>query len=237
MRKLPGLQISENFLSPAECNTIVASIDEYRSYHDVPLVYRPEGKRSLKYRVINGQEIQRRLPAIQKLYERMLAVVRSETGEDVVPLRNRTVGVNINITPDGGSYRWHYDRNAVTAVLYLTEVNGGEIEAYPDYRVLLNGSRSSRMQGYLDRFLQFEIFLRLFGHKNTIPPKAGLLVIMRGDRCLHSVTPVSGPRERICVVMSFDSADATFPQEAALDSYLYSSQLYAAKSDPNYSSQ
>jgi hypothetical protein len=237
MRRAPGLQVSEDFLSPAECNSIIASIEDYRHHYNVPLIYRPGRKRSLKYRVINGEEIQSRLPAIQKLYEGILRLVQREMGENVVPLNNRTVRVNINITPEGGAYRWHYDRNAVTAVLYLNEVNGGEIEAYPDYRLLLPGSRSSRMQSYLDRLLQMGPFLWLFGHKRTIAPKPGLLIIMRADRCLHSVRPVAGSSERICIVMSFDSAGATFPQERALDSYLYSSQEYAAKSDPNYSSR
>jgi hypothetical protein len=232
-----GLELLESFLSSAECDAILASIDEYRSRYDVPLISRPDRKRPLLYSVINGEEIRARLLTIQALYEKVLPIVQRAASEDVVPLNTRMVGVNVNITPPGGAYRWHYDRNAVTAVLYLNEVQGGEIEAHPNYRLLLTGSRSSRMQGYVDRLLQQDIFLRLFGNKRTIAPKPGLLVIMRGDRCLHSVSPVSGSRERICVVMSFDSAGAVFPQEAALNSYLYSSQASTAKRDPNYSSR
>jgi len=237
MKRAPGLQVKENFLPLAECDAILSSIHEYRSRYSVPLIERPGRTRPLKYRVINGEEIQSRLPGIQKLYEGMLSVAQREAQENVVPLSNRKVGVNVNITPEGGAYRWHYDRNAVTAVLYLNEVTGGEVEAYPNYRVLLPGPRSSRMQSYLDRFLQMGLFLRLFGRKKTIAPRPGLLIIMRGDRCLHSVRPVYGERERVCVVMSFDSADAAFPQERGLDAYLYSSQEFAAKKDPNYSSQ
>ena len=237
MATAPGLQISQDFLSPAECHAIILSIEEYRSQHEVPLIERPGRGRPLKYRVINGDEIQNRLPAIQELYESVLRVVRREINQNVVPLSNRIVRVNINITPAGGAYRWHYDRNAVTAILYLNEVEGGEIEAYPNYRLLLPGARASRMQGYLDRLLQLDIVLRAFGQKNTIAPRSGLLIIMRGDRCLHSVRPVSGNSERLCVVMSFDFPDAAFPQELELDPYLYSSQKFAPKSDPNYSSR
>jgi hypothetical protein len=237
MATAPGLQISQNFLSPAQCHAIIASIDEYRGQYEVPLIERPGRGRPLKYRVINGEEIQSRLPAVQKLYERVLPVVRRQTNQNVVPLSNRIVGININITPAGGAYRWHYDRNAVTAVLYLNEVEGGEMEAYPNYRLLLPGAGTSHMQRYLDRLLQLDIVLRSFGQKNTLAPRFGLLVIMRADRCLHSVRPVLGDGERICVVMSFDFPDAAFSQELALDSYLYSSQDFTAKSDPNYSSQ
>lgn len=236
MKKVPGLHLIDNFISSPQCTAIIDSLGEYRNYYNVPLIFRPHGKRPLKYRVINGEDIQSRLPTIQNLYEDVLPVVRHAMNQDVVPLNNRIAGLNINITPVGGAYRWHYDRNAVTAVLYLNEVSGGEIEAYPDYRLLLTGSRSSRIQSYVDRMLQMSIFLRLVRRKRTIAPRPGLLVIMRGDRCLHSVRPVSGSRERICVVMSFDLADASFLQEQVLNSYLYSSQDHIAKHDPNYSS-
>jgi hypothetical protein len=236
MSKIPGLQVLDNFLSIADCDEILAAIAGYRSEYETPLISRPHRERPLYYRVINGEEIQARLPVVQSLAERILPVVQRLTDKYVVPLSNRTVAVNVNITPAGGAYRWHYDRNAVTAVLYLNEVQGGEIEAYPNYRLVLKRSWS-RMQDYLDGLLQFDLFQRLFGRKRTIPPKPGLLVIMRGDRCLHSVRPVAGEGERICVVASFDFVGVTLPQKRELDSYLYSSEEFAGKSDPNYSSK
>jgi 2OG-Fe(II) oxygenase superfamily len=231
-----GLQTVDNFLEQRECDSILNSIQTYRAKHEVPLIYRQERKRSLRYSVINGEEISGRLPQIQALYHCMLNVVRTGISQDLVPLPDRKVCVNVNITPQGGEYRWHYDRNAVTVILYLNEVEGGEIEAYPNYRFLLTGSRTSRIQSYVDGLLRLDFVLRLFGNKLTIPPKPGLLVIMRGDRCLHSVRPVTGSDERICIVMSFDSAHATFPQEKALDSYLYSASATRQEHDPNYSS-
>jgi hypothetical protein len=45
-----------------------------------------------------------------------------------------------NITPPGGEYRWHYDRNAATAILYLNEVPGGETEMFPNYRLVFRYS-------------------------------------------------------------------------------------------------
>ena len=142
MRSAPSLHVSENFLSSVECNEIIASLAEYRNHYDVPLIYRPGRKRSLKYRVINGDEIQSRLPAIQRLYEGILPLVQREMAENVVPLNNRTVGVNINITPEGGAYRWHYDHQRRRGgALPETEVSGGEIETYPNYRLMLPSSK------------------------------------------------------------------------------------------------
>ena len=231
-----GVQVIADFISAEQCQTVLAAVEQYRGEHEIPLIVREEPKRSLRYRVIDGDAIVKHLPVIQALYERTLPVMRKMMDEDVVPLHSHKVGLNVNLTPPGGAYRWHYDRNAVTAVLYLNTVEGGEIEVYPDYRFLLSGSRSSRLQALIDKLMQTELFLKMFGKKQSIAPQPGLLVAMGGDRCLHSVTTVCGSAERICIVMSFDSEDATFPQARALDSYLYSTQAAGqSKRDPNYS--
>jgi hypothetical protein len=69
MGNVSGLQVLEDFLSPAECSALIASINQYRTNNEVPLVSRPDPKRPLNYRVINGEEIQTKLPVIQRLYE------------------------------------------------------------------------------------------------------------------------------------------------------------------------
>lgn len=46
--------------------------------------------------------------------------------------------------PPGGEYRWHYDRNAVTAILYLNEVPGGETEIFPNFRLVFRRGRCPR---------------------------------------------------------------------------------------------
>ncbi|HET8840930.1 MAG TPA: hypothetical protein VFN35_05650 [Ktedonobacteraceae bacterium] len=41
--------------------------------------------------------------------------------------------MNGNIMLAGGEYRWHYDQNTITALLYPNKGDGGEIEFYPNY--------------------------------------------------------------------------------------------------------
>ena len=60
-----------------------------------------------------------------------------------------------------------------------------------------------------------------------------MLIVMQGDRCLHSVRRVEGVEDRINIIMTFDTPGAVFPVEKELDSYLYS-KTSTPTFDPNY---
>jgi hypothetical protein len=66
-----------------------------------------------------------------------------------------------------------------------------------------------------------------------VKPTAGRLVVMRGDRCLHSVCPVLGSCDRINVCMAYDRVGSRVRSHHALDTYLYTEQSVARR-DPNY---
>ncbi len=74
---------------------------------------------------------------------------------------------------------------------------------------------------------------RVFGKQILLKPRAGSLLLMRANKCLHSVRPVAGDRDRINVIMAYDAPDADFAVEQQLDSYLYN-QNALLSSDPNY---
>src|SRR5262249_24344932 len=132
-----GLILVEAYVSSAECAGLRAAIAAYRSAHDLPLIHRPQRGRSLRYSVIDGHRIRQSLRLLVELSARVEKLTRDSTGLDLVPMGNPTANLNVNVTAPGGEYRWHYDRNAVTALLYLNAVAGGEIELYPNYRVHL----------------------------------------------------------------------------------------------------
>jgi hypothetical protein len=228
-----GFVIEDGFLTESECRGLLAAIDNYRKDFEIPEIYRNVKGRPLKYSVIDGEAIRRHLPAIHELIEKVLTVVRKASGEDVAPLEDGRVACNVNITGRGGSYRWHYDRNRFTALLYLNEVTGGETEMYPNYRINLGSSRSSRAQKLFDAFLRSALIRRSFGPRRIVEPKAGRLLIMKGDSCLHSVRPVESDVDRINVVLSYDVPGRIYDVAAGLDSYLYSPAEGTA-SDPNY---
>ena len=66
------------------------------------------------------------------------------------PLQYIQVGCNINITEKGGICPWHYDRNAITALLYLSKVDGRKIDFYPNYRIILPKAKFSILQRVID---------------------------------------------------------------------------------------
>ncbi len=232
-----GYCVLHRYAAALRCAALLEQVAVYRDGHDVPTVERRERERSLRYKVIDGPAIRRFLPDIQRLYiDEVLPLVRRLSGTDLVPLAHEKACVNINITPPGGEYRWHYDRNAVTAILYLNAVPGGETEMYPNYRLWLGRWKHTRAQQLLDRLLIHPLVRRVFGWKRQVAPREGTLLVMRGDRSLHSVAPVGGSADRINVIMSFDDPTVGMRAGAALDTYLYTQQTVGAN-DPNYAGQ
>jgi len=232
--KVKGYFLQENFLSPQECENFLKSISDYRQQFSIPKIYRNVKPIPLSYSVIDGKAVNSHLPEVKKLYTTVNKVINNLTNKQLLPLKDIQVGCNINITEQGGAYRWHYDRNAVTALLYLNEVEGGEIEFYPNYRIILPKAKFSRFQSVIDQIQQFNLVRSTLGKRIVVKPQPGLLLIMGGDRCLHSVRPVTEACDRVSIVMAYDLPNASFAVKEQLNTYLYSSEKVAA-SDPNYS--
>ena len=230
-----GYFLQENFLSQQECESILRLIYDYQHKFHVPKIYRNEKPIPLNYSVIDGKVINERLPEIQSLYNSVNQIINCLTYQPLFPLKDIQVGCNVHITEKGGTYPWHYDRNAVTALLYLNEVEGGEIEFYPDYRMILPKAKFSRLQHFLDQIQRLSLVRSTFGKRIVVKPQPGLLLIMCGDKCLHSVHPVTGAYDRVNIVMAYDLPNASFAAvEGQLNTYLYTSEKVSI-SDPNYS--
>lgn len=227
-----GCLVLENFVTENECARLLAQVSEFRREHDVPIIDRASGELPLRYAVIDGERIVERLPRVLRVYDSVSRLVQGLWGGVIEPLSDRKVACNINITQPGGSYRYHYDRNAVTAILYLNESEGGETECYPNYRLSLTRESNSPWQQKIDRLLQCRL-LRSAATQLLVKPRAGRLLIMQGNRCLHSVRPVRGQAERINIIMSYDYPDAHFATAEDLNAYLYSPGELST-SDPNY---
>jgi len=224
-----GAEIRENYLSAAQCEALLRDVESYKAAHELPLIERVDAGRSLRYRVIDGDRILHSLPRVVSLYRDVLALVR-QLEPQLEPLSNQTAGLNVNFTPPGGEYRWHYDRNSVTAILFLNSVQGGQTEMYPHYRLHLGKWKDTSIQRFCDSALRrFSRFVRPL----VVDPAPGRMILMRGDRCLHSVRRVEGSAERVSVIMSFDPPGRVFLSEGDLDSYLYSRNA-SPNRDPNY---
>lgn len=230
-----GYQVVDDFLTEEQCRLLLNQIDNFREHHTLSEIHRPMKGRPLRYHVIHGEQIRESLPEIWELYTgKVQQLVDRSLGLPLAPLENSRAGVNVNLMrPRQSSYRWHYDRACVTSIIYLNEVEGGQTELYPNYRMLLRKGKVSVVQHTLDRIIQVKPILSIFGTMIRVSPKVGRLVMMRGDRCWHSVRSVLGDRERINIILSYDSPGTEFPMEEGLDSYLYT-QEESRSADPNY---
>ncbi len=230
-----GYQVVDDFLTEEECRSFLKTINEFREGHTLAEIHRPMKGRSLRYSVIQGEQIQESIPGIWELYTgEVNDLVNESLGFPLEPLENTRAGVNVNLMrPNQSSYRWHYDRACVTAIIYLNEVEGGDTELYPNYRLLLQKGKNTVVQRALDGFIQIKPIMNTFGNMVRVSPKVGRLVMMRADRCWHSVRSVLGDRERVNIIASYDIPGTEFSMEKGLDSYLYT-QEEQQSSDPNY---
>lgn len=230
-----GYQVVDDFLTADECQSFLKMINEFREGHTLAEIHRPMKGRSLRYHVINGDQIQESIPRIWELYTgEVNDLVNESLGFPLEPLENTLAGVNVNLMrPNQSSYRWHYDRACVTSIIYLNEVEGGDTELYPNYRLLLQKGKNTVVQRALDGFIQIKPIMNTFGNMVRVSPKVGRLVMMRADRCWHSVRSVLGDRERINIIQSYDVPGTEFNMEEGLDSYLYT-QEEQQSTDPNY---
>jgi hypothetical protein len=230
-----GYQVIDDFLGPDECKDLLDLIAGYREQHELPEIYRPAKPRSLRYYVIDGEQIKQHLSKIRTLYQGVVnEQVNQLTSTQFAPLANTRAGVNVNIMPPSRSeYRWHYDRVSVTGILYLNAVEGGETVLYPNYRILLKNRNRMRVQRMLDRLLRVGIIRDTLRDKIVVNPRPGRLAIQRGNRSWHSVRPVRGSHERINLILAYDVPGAQFPMEKSLDSYLYTQEKQTS-ADPNY---
>ena len=228
-----GYHIVDAFLPKERCAELLAQIAEFRQHHQIAEISRPARERPLRYSVIDGDQIRAYLPEIQALYVEVNKVVNEATGENLVPLQDSKVACNINITKPNGTYRWHYDRNALTVILYLNTVEGGETDCYPNYRFFLPKLRFSRLQHWIDDVMQHPLIRRIIGRLVVVKPTAGTLFMMRGNRSLHSVRPVTSDFERINVIMSYDTPGANYAVTNQLNAYIYN-QSAVQSGDPNY---
>ena len=224
-----GVEIFDGFRNDLRCQELMKEVHNYNKANDLPLIERPARGRSLRYRVIDGDQVYYSLPRVVALYDEVLKMVQVYDPK-LIPLPNRTARLNVNVTPPQGEYRWHYDRNAVTAVLFLNEVQGGEIEMYPKFRFPMGTRKDGKLQHLCDTAVRC---VRPLLRSSVVQPSAGRLILMQGDRCLHSVRRVEGLQERISIIMAYDIPRHTFLSDLDLNSYLYS-RSPSRRNDHNY---
>ena len=228
-----GYALADAIAEGDECARLAGAIVRYAAEHPLPLIERTCSDRALRYSVIDGEAIAQSLPEVAAIFEEMRRALATATGREVLPLADARAAINVNITSPGGEYRWHYDRNPLTAIVYLNSVEGGAIELHPRYRLFLGRLRHSKLQRLIDCVLRWRWMRALAAEPVVISPAGGRVVAMNGLRCLHSVRRVERGT-RIALVFAYDYAgDETCSTASDLDRYLYTGDAMPQR-DPNY---
>ena len=230
-----GYLIVDEFLSLSEIDSILESVKDYVNKGGPVLqVDRKDLIATQVFKTIVGDDCERNVALFSHLWrERILDLTRKLVPFDLVPLNDASIGINVNITERSGQISYHYDRNEVTAILYLQECAGGVLEMYPRYRLLLkNRYRQYKkwLQRLFDVIWRTPIALHLARkRKKEIPPRVGRLIVMRGPLALHRVSPVLDGPNRICGVFCYDKTDVRWEPWNSKDNYVVQARKKAEK--------
>jgi hypothetical protein len=137
--------------------------------------------------------------AIQRLYEwdPLREFIRVVVGLDAL-YRNADPFLALNLTylKSGDLQPWHYDHNEFTVTLLLQEAErGGAFEYAPRLRNAEDENFATVRQ----------LFAGAYAEVLTLPRRPGTLTIFKGRHAMHRVTEVSGKRQRISALLSYDS--------------------------------
>jgi len=170
-------------------------------------IRRTDGNFQLTYRVVTGERIREEWPELFAFYgdKEVVEWVKHVTGEASIYISpNVMSAINLNIMDDTESvYRWHFDAEPYTALLYLTDVgaeDGGTLE------IVANCAPHQAPDLAVEDPLRFH-------------PAAGTLLLMDGTRCYHRATQMLRSVLRFSVPMVYVNKVQQRPD--GLDSYLY----------------
>ena len=115
--------------------------------------------------------------------------------------------INVHYAGEGQELNWHFDNSEFAITLLLqAPLAGGDFEYLRDLRDAENDDMNfSGVQAVVEGKRQPEALL--------VEP--GTLVLFRGRNAMHRVTPTQGARDRILVVLAYNSKPGIALSEAA----------------------
>ena len=158
----------------------VAAFRDLLARHD-SLFAEVQGKGGLgpRYRVIDGDQIAERLPAIAAFgHDRVRPLAEDFAGRPLAPLQSskRAMRVQSYERKEHG-FRWHFDGHDYVALVTLENGNGGQTH-------FLSHALSRVLRPLLYPLYPFPGIFSVFPHA-SVTAAPGDLLIMRGAKILH----------------------------------------------------
>ena len=206
-----GFLILQNFLDQSTCAQLASEIMDFKQKEEVISV---KLKKS-EFSTFNGSIIDDNFPSIAHLYDKqVLEIINSICTTPIATIQDRRIGLSVNLTSNEGKFQPHFDRNLMTAVLYINEeFEGGQMHLFPRIRFLIKNRQSNPMkffQKILDKLVCHHLYLNFVARKNEVIPSTGNLLIFEGSRSLHEVKQVRGSNLRISVQFAYDIPEITY---------------------------
>jgi hypothetical protein len=172
----------------------------------------------------NGDSLIDACPKILEIERGLLRWISDISGESYLPLDNRAIGVSLNVTPPGGGFGTHPDRQAITIVVYLNDADGGALHVYPAFprwfRHGLRGPSALRIRALrrhaikslnMSRGFIAKATHRLLFHPVRINPRAGTVAAFT-KLSDHRVDPVAPGSVRVGLVVAGDRPGVSFKE-------------------------
>jgi hypothetical protein len=150
-----------------------------------------------RYRVIDGDQIHDRLPAVEAFGEtRVRPLTETFAGRPLSPLGSsrRAMRVQVYERRDHG-FRWHFDGHPYVALVTLENTNQGQTQ-------FISSGLSRWLRFLLYPLYAFPQVFSLFP-RSTVETRPGDLLVMRGGRVLHRGVTLSDAGERILLAYTY----------------------------------
>ena len=145
--------------------------------------------------------------AINRLYlwPAFQAFLADVLGHDALyPYADTLTPLNVLIYGEGQGLGWHFDLPPFVVTLMLQQVEGGGVYEYAPFIRSDGDENYEGVEAVLDG--------RSDAVRELRQPE-GALVIFRGNRTLHRVTPVTGARPRLAAAFSYSTEPGTISDE------------------------
>ena len=220
--KNKGVLIIDNYINLDLCRSIIKDI---KKFHDKEKVIFVNSEKSIgRFKTLNGKTLIKASQMCLMLRDQTLKLIKKYIDDKIVNILNMKIGVSANIMSVGDKFKKHYDRNKITAVIYLNQLVGeGEMICYPRCRFLLPGRYLfglRHLQSFLDLIVLAPFYQKYLVKKIIIAPKPGRVVFFEGNRTLHGVQPLHKKSSvRYSIQLAYDLCEDMFGENKTTNYY------------------
>tara|TARA_B100000579_G_scaffold375600_1_gene340517 strand:- start:374 stop:1069 length:696 start_codon:yes stop_codon:yes gene_type:complete len=216
--KSNGYVVIENAITKEQCNEVMSNVKDLVKNNELNMVSFGDSN----FKTINGEKLLKLIPETEILYDKFMLLASDISGEKLVKINNSKIGISLNLTTEGDSFQFHYDRNLITVVAYINEVKGGQMLLSPRARLFSNNNPQRKIYSKFISLLEIiktKLAESSLIKKVGINPNPGKAIIFEGRETLHKVEKVEKGYDRISIQFAYDLDANLFSPASTKDYY------------------